>query len=391
MKAEQFTKSKFYDDEFYNSKVLSKSELGKIFNFAKKTKSTLIYGSASAEIQKRPSLRREFGDVDLQLKTTNPQKSSYKLARDLGQGFKVVKGKSLIQKEINIGSRKQWINAVDIHGLDAELGYQAPASFFGLSLTQKPVKYQGREYSPLSREALAKGASIFTGRTNKKGEFKFSPESYRQKDVPDYFTDYAELQKQSGSKESKRLIKDIAKDYPSKMKTVKTETTIYSPPSPSSAKTSLTPSVPFASSKSKTSASSRPSSSSRSRVSSSSSSSISPSVSASTSPSISPSMSYYYKPSSSSNSSNYRPSYSSYSYSYISKFKSPSPSPSRSYRLGSGGGFKVPKLNLRFKSPSRRYTPSLTSGLFNIRGKPTRADIKGLGIRPIPISEKKKY
>jgi hypothetical protein len=53
--------------------------------------------------------------------------------------------------------------------------------------------------------------------------------------------------------------------------------------------------------------------------------------------------------------------------------------------------FKFPtsKIGKSLKSTvttkqSRRYTPSLTSGLFNIKGKPSSADIKGLGIRPIP-------
>ena len=210
----QFSKSKFYKDALYNSKILKRKDLNIIYDFAR-GKNTYLYGSASAEAQKPSTIRRAFGDIDLQLVSNNANLDAKSLAVVLGKGFRVSKATpTLIEKKIN----GKWSHAVDIHNADGSGGSGvAPERIFGFFLTQKPFKAEGIKFSKLSREGLAKGSSLFTGRVSKEGDFKFYPEAHRTKDIADFFTTQEVLLRNKGFSSSKisKMLDPLKKFYSS--------------------------------------------------------------------------------------------------------------------------------------------------------------------------------
>jgi len=408
------TKSNIYNKEYLNTffkEAGFKEETAKALEkYFTKQKGYEIYGSTPTGAQVQGYRTSKDLDVVFYYKsgTTKAQEITNIINRYEGFGTAEVQGTGQIFVK--------GIKKFDIHGIDNPAEFTAVNQPFGFTKL-KPIKIKSIPTSQVSQEGVNKLASV--GSLQPSGII--SPDMLkRSKDIADFYVIQKELIQVKGGKGSittavyNTIYKEKAmtyfgedvflKNYPtllarnyyvpstSIISSSKTTTGLII--SPSTLKSSKSPSVSSLSSVSFTtypSVSGKPSESSKpstSSISASISSSISRSNSQSPSSSIpSPSPSYSFSPSPPSPSPS-KSQFSSKSYSF-----SPSPFPSLplpsfaglpSFKFGAGssvsvgnvGGFKLAK-----------YTPSYTAFVKGIKGsiaKPTKIGYTGLEIRPIP-------
>ncbi len=192
----RFVKSKFIQDALISdTRTLSPRGVKEVIKFTKEQKGEL-FGSFPTQSQLPAELRRDVGDIDVKLKTEGVETeelASRLVGRLRAVGERGVRissqSKTLIEKKI---SGEGFVHAVDVKSISPPLEdildpAVATEQALGFSLTQKPIKIGGVKVSPLGRELVAKGASIFTLKPIKDG-FEFGPKEHRTKDIADFFT-----------------------------------------------------------------------------------------------------------------------------------------------------------------------------------------------------------
>jgi len=229
-------------------------------NFIKEKKGK-IFGSFSQQTQIAPEFIRLAGDIDVKISGNIVKETNILLKRFQEAGIRARLAKETPGAiEVFVGGKFQ--KAVEFKPIFDPLGSfgeQAPETFIGINLEGKPTKIKGIKVQRLSKQGVAKGASIFTLRAEEKQfkipdiisnlevvrpevkqiikglpaeptiqkspfsglkvevstrekliftDLKFAPKSHRIKDIPDFFA-VEDTLLQSSLKPLKRTRKDF--------------------------------------------------------------------------------------------------------------------------------------------------------------------------------------
>lgn len=190
MSATEKAKSQFVRDFIRESKTINEQGLNRVIDFLKKNRDvSQAYGSFVTRPQLRPDLAaRVPGDIDIQLKTANPEAAA-KFAQDVLNRLQNAGNKARIspKKPTLIKTQDaagQWYHAVDIKygGEPADILNPSRAGGYGFRFGQGSIKIENVPVMKLSEQGLRKGSSILS--FQKEG---LAPKAHRLKDIGDFY------------------------------------------------------------------------------------------------------------------------------------------------------------------------------------------------------------
>jgi hypothetical protein len=407
MKATQNTQSIYIKSEFpKETRTLSPGAVKEVTGFAK-SEGGQVYGSFAAEAQMPKELSRSSGDIDLAMrKDIAPKIAETKvatLAANLKRHGDIIRVSPETPTLIESFGNKEWHHAVDIHykGMGAAGSDIIKEGAFGFKFEKPSVLIEQTEAMALSEQGLRKGASATS--FSERGVW---PQAHRVKDITDFYSVQKTLAKSMYERKGARvesLLEEWKKTYkdqsmfdtkaaPEISFKIPARSKQYSLKTSPSAYRYKTPSVSPSIYKYKPAASPSPY-----KASGYKSPSISPYKYVSSPYKASPSA---YKPSA------YRPSASPYKMSPYKASVSPykaSGYKSPSSKYGYGYGYKMPISKppslKRFNWPTgktktaiygfkvrpqpKKYSTSLYSQIFNVKGKRPKGLLTGVEIRPL--------